>query len=150
MYQNIKSCVKLGKDCSDFFNCDIGVRQGENLSPYLFSIFLNDLEEYFIENNIDSLEKISSICQESLLVYIKLFLILYVDDTVLMSETPEGLQKTLTAFENYCNNWKLKVHTCKTKVVVLCKRRFRSNFIFLNLWSTYRSARFLLISWCYF
>ena len=47
-----------------------------------------------------------------------------------MSETPEGLQKTLTAFENYCNNWKLKVHTCKTKVAVLCKRRFRSNFIF--------------------
>jgi hypothetical protein len=38
-----------------------------------FSIFLNDLEEYFIENNIDGLEKISSICQESLLIYIKLF-----------------------------------------------------------------------------
>lgn len=96
----------------------------------MFSIFLNDLEEYFIENNIDSLEKISSICQESLLVYIKLFLILYADDTVLMSETPEGLQKTLTAFENYCNNWKLKVNTSKTKVVVFSKRRFRSNFIF--------------------
>jgi hypothetical protein len=93
-------------------------------------IFLNDLEEYFIENNIDSLEKISSICQESLLVYIKLFLILYADDTVLMSETPQGLQKTLTAFENYCNNWKLKVNTSKTKVVVFSKRRFRSNFIF--------------------
>ena len=130
MYQNIKSCVKLGKDCSDFFNCDTGVRQGENLSPFLFSIFLNDLEEYFIENNIDSLEKISSICQESLLVYIKLFLILYADDTVLMSETPQGLQKTLTAFENYCNNWKLKANTSKTKVVVFSKRPFRSNFIF--------------------
>ena len=47
-----------------------------------------------------------------------------------MSETPEGPQKTLTAFENYCNNWKLKVVTSKTKVVVFSKRRFRSNFIF--------------------
>ena len=26
-----------------------------------------------------------------------------------MSETPEGLQKTFTAFENYCNNWKIHV-----------------------------------------
>jgi hypothetical protein len=25
MYQKIKSCVKLGKDCSDFLSCDIGV-----------------------------------------------------------------------------------------------------------------------------
>lgn len=47
-----------------------------------------------------------------------------------MSETPEGLQKTLTAFENHCNNWKLKVNTTKTKVVVFSKRRLRSNFIF--------------------
>jgi hypothetical protein len=98
--------------------------------PYLFSIFLNDLEEYFIENNIDGLEKISSICQESLLIYIKLFLIVYADDTVLMSETPEGSQKTLTAFENYYNNWKLKLNTSQTKVVVFSKRRIRSNFNF--------------------
>ena len=96
----------------------------------MFSIFLNDLEEYFIENNIDGLEKISSICQESLLIYIKLFLILYADDTVLMSETQEGSQKTLTAFENFYNNWKLKLNTSQTKVIVFSKRRFRSNFIF--------------------
>ena len=58
------------------------------------------------------------------------FLILYADDTVLMSETPEGSQKTLTAFENYYNNWKLKLNTSQTKVVVFSKRRFRSNFNF--------------------
>ena len=27
--------------------CDKGVRQGENLSSPLFSIFLNDVEQYF-------------------------------------------------------------------------------------------------------
>ena len=39
--------VKHNECQSDFFPCLTGVRQGENLFPYLFSIFLNDLEDYF-------------------------------------------------------------------------------------------------------
>ena len=59
------------------------------------------MEDFFTENNIDSLENISNLCQESLLVYIKLFIILYADDTVLLSESAEGLQLALTYFEEY-------------------------------------------------
>jgi hypothetical protein len=33
---------------SEFFYCEIGVEQGENLSPFLFSLYLNDLEFVFI------------------------------------------------------------------------------------------------------
>ena len=43
MYEQAKSCVKLNGNCSQFFKSNVGVRQGENLSPVLFSIFLNDL-----------------------------------------------------------------------------------------------------------
>ena len=59
MYGNIKSCVKKGSNFSDFFPCDVGVRQGENLYPFLFSIFLSDLETFFIENNISGLQTVS-------------------------------------------------------------------------------------------
>ena len=46
LYLNIKSFVTVNGERSMLFPCDIGVRQGENLSPLLFSIYLNDLE-YF-------------------------------------------------------------------------------------------------------
>jgi hypothetical protein len=47
MYNDIKSCVQYNGSQSDFFSCLTGVRQGENLFPFLFSIFLNDLEDFF-------------------------------------------------------------------------------------------------------
>ena len=46
LYQNAKSCVRGGSNCSDFFASNIGVRQGENMSPLFFSIYLNDLTEF--------------------------------------------------------------------------------------------------------
>ena len=44
MYQNAKSCIKLGHNLSNSFACNIGVRQGENLSPLLFAMYLNDFD----------------------------------------------------------------------------------------------------------
>lgn len=36
LYDNVKSCIKNNDKFSSFFRCDIGVRQGENLFPFLF------------------------------------------------------------------------------------------------------------------
>jgi len=36
MYKNIKTCIKQGKEYSVFFNSDMGVKQGENLSHFYF------------------------------------------------------------------------------------------------------------------
>ena len=44
IYNNIKSCVQENGQKSDYFSCYTGVRQGENLSPLLFALYLNDLE----------------------------------------------------------------------------------------------------------
>ena len=36
MYQGIKSCLTVNGVQTDYFSCNIGLRQGENLSPFLF------------------------------------------------------------------------------------------------------------------
>ena len=47
---NTFSKVKYQGAMSDQFECDIGVRQGESISPFLLNIFLNDLDSYVYEH----------------------------------------------------------------------------------------------------
>jgi hypothetical protein len=56
---------------------------------------------------------ISKKCQDTIACYLKIFIILYADDTVILSESAEGLQEALSAFEKYCNIWKLTGNTNK-------------------------------------
>jgi hypothetical protein len=38
-------------------------------------------------------------------IYLKLFVILYADDTVLMAESSADLQNQLNSFQDYCSIW---------------------------------------------
>lgn len=91
LYKNAKSCVRDGSNCSDFFASNIGVRQGENMSPLLFSIFLNDLTE-FMSHAYNGLIVVCDMFHllfdnDDIEVYFKLYLLLYADDTVTFSSS---------------------------------------------------------------
>ena len=60
MYEGIKSMLKINGMSSEFFNCNIGVRQGENISPFLFSLYINDLEEFLLNKNVVGIHSISN------------------------------------------------------------------------------------------
>lgn len=127
LYQNIKSCVTLNGSNSAFFESFIGLRQGENLSPILFSIFLNDLETYLQSNDNPGVE--IECCNEDIYFFTKLIVLLYADDTVLIADSPENLQKCIDDFVTYCQTWKLKINYDKTKIVIFGSRKV-DNYVF--------------------
>ena len=131
LYRNIKSCVEFNNKQSEFFPCLTGVRQGENLSPFLFSIFLNDIEDFFKVLLGSPLNLIKEKCQSKLHIFIEMFVLLYADDTVIFSETPEGMQNALNIFDDYCKTWHLCINVSKTKVVIFSKRKNKSNIEFM-------------------
>ena len=116
MYNNIKSCVTVNGLLSDYFTSFSGVRQGENLSPLLFAIYLNDLEAFLLGKNCNGVKL--EIVDDQVEFYIKLLILLYADDTVLLASNPEELQTSLNHFNSYCKLWKLKVNISKTKIFI--------------------------------
>ena len=102
MYKNAKSHVSVKNILSDSFPCQVGVRQGENLSPLLFAIYLNDFKT-FLSEKYNGLTKFSESIANELNVYLKIFCLLYADDTLVLAESAAQLQKALDGLNLYCN-----------------------------------------------
>ena len=113
MYQKVKSCVKSLSSFSDYFSYAVGLRQGEVMSPLLFSIFVEDLE-LFLQNNIDSGLQLDDIV---------LILLLFADDMAIVGKSPEEIQNHLDNLYTYCNTWRLKVNIDKTKIMLFFLKR---------------------------
>ena len=107
LYKEAKSCIKSNNCLSNYFKCNVGVRQGENLSPLLFAIFLNDLESTFVRDGVAGLQFINSsvnkyLSDDVIDTWLKLFVLLYADDTILLAENEHDLQKSLQSLHSYC------------------------------------------------
>jgi hypothetical protein len=98
MYQHIKSCVTKNGVNSDFFQLQYRVRQGGNI-PFLFAVFINDLETFLDIHEAPSLQKIDNLFDEYLNILMKTFLLLYADDTLLFSETYEDRKSVVVLHE---------------------------------------------------
>jgi len=90
MYSIVKSRVKYDNEVSDSFTCMVGVRQGESLSPFLFAMYLNDIEEYLLTNNYDGIS----------LDTLKLFIMLYADDIMVFKKGGRLRQNIRFLYDN--------------------------------------------------
>jgi hypothetical protein len=128
MYRYAKSCIRNGNELSESFLCNIGVRQGENLSPVLFSLFLNDLTDFLSRayNGATFASNLVRDCNNELNTYVKLYLLLYADDTIIMAESVTELQAGLNALYLYSLTWKIEVNSNKTKVMVFSRGKIKN------------------------
>ena len=122
VYNHVKSRVKHNGSLGEPFLSHIGVRQGECLSPFLFSMYLNDLEAELATKGLVGID----------IGTVNIYVLLYADDIILFGKTPDELQRALTILEEYCNKWKLTVNTSKTKIMIFRKGgRLSNNLNFL-------------------
>ena len=77
----------------------MGLLQGENLSPIMFSMFLNDLKNVLCNPGakMSTLQQAAQAAQlENIDDFMYIFLLLYADDTAILAETPSALQNAFT------------------------------------------------------
>ena len=133
MYETAKSCVKQQSMISGLFACNMGVRQGENLSPLLFAIFLNDFEKS-ISTKYNGLATVSELSRilgtEDIEFFLNMYTLLYADDTVVLAESPAELQIALDEVGIYCKKWGLSINKTKTKVVIFSRGKVKKQFSF--------------------
>ena len=56
----------------------------------------------------------------------RILLLMYADDAMVVSTTPQGLQNQLSALQAFCNAWSLTVNVAKTKIMVFGMRSTES------------------------
>ena len=112
MYSKIKSCVKGCNSVSEYFECAVGLRQGEVISPVLFALFIEDIE-LILQNEASSGLTIDDIT---------FILLLFADDMAILGSSPDDLQNSLNLLNTYCNTWGLEVNVQKTKIMVFRNR----------------------------
>ena len=62
-------------------------------------------------------------------VFMKIGVLSYADDTLLLAESEHGLHCCLDLFNEYCRAWKLKINHSRSKVVIFGARNI-SHFKF--------------------
>lgn len=111
MYRHSNNYVKVGNKLTPRYRPEIGVRQGDVISPNILKIFLNDFSKLLDEECIRSVN-LSGKNINSLL---------YADDLVLLSDDQKELQNKLDILNKYCKDWCLEINTSKTKIVIFNK-----------------------------
>ena len=100
--------MRNSEGISDIFDCLMGVEHGCPLSASLFGLFVDGLEQHFMDTVGHDAPSLSGVL---------IPLLLYADDLIVMSMTAEGLQRQLDAVQVFCHQRQLSVNLAKTKVV---------------------------------
>ena len=129
-------------DSSAYFPCVNGVRQGENRSTILFSIYLNDLNQFLMSRSVNGLSV--DVDTPEIHHYLKLLILLYADDTILFGASAKDLQHSLSVYEDFFKEWFVNVNVLKTKVLIFSNNKHNAyNFQFSGQLDTVDKHKYL-------
>jgi len=110
MYISVASCVRCANGYTDFFECPKGLKQGCNLSPQLFSYLSCEIMKAIKREGKHGVQLMPDLTE--------VFMLLFADDMVLVSDTVLGLQNQLNILSRKADDLGLKVNLDKSKIVV--------------------------------
>ena len=112
LYNQVICQIRMGDQVSEPLSSDIRVKQGCPLSPTLFGLCIDRLEqmvqEYALQEGI----------KEVLIGNAVIMLLLYADDVVLFTHTLEDAQKMMEVLKAFCAHSSLIVNEQKTKIML--------------------------------
>lgn len=124
LHEGNRARIRWGKqgETTCHFPVERGVRQGCTLAPTLFSLYINGIVDRLSPINTDALT----------LAGVKVPILMFADDTLIISKTPSGLQRALQTFEVFCLDRGLEVNVSKTKFMALNPHKLFKGSIMLN------------------
>ena len=140
MYKSPRARVILNEYETDYFDCSIGVKQGDLISPTLFACFVNSLSQDLkalnigvkISNNSINDNQIDNDNIDDIADSFKICNLLYADVIVLLAENENDLQELINVVGNWCEKWRMEVNLDKTNIMHIRKKSHsQSNFVFL-------------------
>lgn len=93
-----------------------GVRQGGILSPFLFKLYIDNVINHISDMNVG--------CRQHTL---RINILAYADDIVLLSDTKSNLEQIVKKFEDSISTLKLKINTSKSKCMIFDLRNGNVN-----------------------
>jgi len=121
LYDIVESAVLVGHQRTEWFQVEAGVRQGCILSPILFAIFLDGL-----------VTAVKRVRVSSTMESMKLNILLFADDVVLLANSSQDLQKLLDAVYEYSQKWRFRWNCAKSKVMCFGSRDAQKQRFFLG------------------
>ena len=122
LLMNSVAKVRINQMYTDWFSISSGVRQGDTLSPTLFSMYINDLAQGI--NNLACGIDIDNF---------QTGILLYADDVVIIAPDEEKLQRQLNFVYQWCQKWRLLINKSKSQVIHFRKKgksKSETEFVF--------------------
>jgi hypothetical protein len=122
LYNLTETCVSVNGHLTDWFKTIFGVRQGDCLSPTLFSLFVNDLAI-----GLKSLDLGVKIGTTSIPI------LLYADDIAVISECENDMKRMLNYVTEWCEEWQMKINMSKSKILHYRKKGVKRSSVEFKL-----------------